>query len=639
MVCSPTMDVLHTPARAWLIMVFLGGSPFVDPIVASGAVPTILANISPNSNPPTIVTTALKALVNIAEATFNATASDSSEAKALADQVFTAQNIHALGHVCAQSSVWKTSHGQSPVALVATLVTRLCRDEKHALCLAESDVLDMLARELASFAVAGGYVIPGAEVAGRSDGLAAYIPEPASAGTSLALVLDALTTIVSDSRYRASRLLCSPAILAVFPSLGFMPPAGRKAPWHSADSNGHQPSRQTSAGAMEYLLPAVPRQQGRSPGTSSPFPSLGSSDRRESSFAFSRSSSSRFGQGLPVIDASQPELPAQNGDSEEDDLESPLVPWLIVLTRTRGPLERLMAASLLASLFRSGLGTKYTRESSIGLLVVPLMVHMVQHYDANHQTKSQIVDSSTLLTWTVLERGPTVISRLITDREALQKAAFECGAVKTFSKLLKDAYEPASTTGQPKMWSPHPDTGMDAESSSSACRLGSPGASPLLAHRVRLRESALRAISALAAGKDEYRKAFIDQDIMPCIVQSLSTTPTSPSTSKDRSAPEEPDGPAPDAATSGYGSNPLSVVIAACHAVRMLSRSISILRTTLVDYGVSLPVFRFLKHPDVDVQVAATAAICNLVTEVSPMREVSVAATATPVTIVLATHV
>ncbi|KAK1254290.1 hypothetical protein MKX08_008285 [Trichoderma sp. CBMAI-0020] len=53
----------------------------------------------------------------------------------------------------------------------------------------------------------------------------------------------------------------------------------------------------------------------------------------------------------------------------------------------------------------------------------------------------------------------------------------------------------------------------------------------------------------------------------------------------------------------------------------MLSRSISILRTTLVDHSVAMPVFKFLKHPDVDVQVAATAAICNLVLEASPVRE------------------
>ncbi|CRK20107.1 hypothetical protein BN1708_017776, partial [Verticillium longisporum] len=136
-----------------------------------------------------------------------------------------------------------------------------------------------------------------------------------------------------------------------------------------------------------------------------------------------------------------------------------------------------------------------------------------------------------------------------------------------------------------------------------------------------MRETVLKAIGALAAGRDEYRKAFVDADIVPLIVQSLSTAPVKPSNPRDRVKPDEADGPVPDTTTSGYGSNTLGVIIAACHAVRMHSRSVSILRTSLVDHGVSLPIFRYLKHPDVDVQIAATAAMCNLVTEVSPMRE------------------
>jgi len=76
----------------------------------------------------------------------------------------------------------------------------------------------------------------------------------------------------------------------------------------------------------------------------------------------------------------------------------------------------------------------------------------------------------------------------------------------------------------------------------------------------------------------------------------------------------------------GFGVNPVSVLIAACGAVRHLSRSVSILRTTLIDYGVVMPVFALLQHPDIDVQVAATAAVCNFVTEFSPMREIIAAA-------------
>src|SRR5690606_7328336 len=77
-----------------------------------------------------------------------------------------------------------------------------------------------------------------------------------------------------------------------------------------------------------------------------------------------------------------------------------------------------------------------------------------------------------------------------------------------------------------------------------------------------------------------------------------------------------------EAVIPGYGENPPSVIIAACHVVRMLSRAIGVLRTALVDFSVWVPILKFMRHPDVNVQIAAAGAMCNLVMEVSPMREV-----------------
>ncbi len=64
-------------------------------------------------------------------------------------------------------------------------------------------------------------------------------------------------------------------------------------------------------------------------------------------------------------------------------------------------------------------------------------------------------------------------------------------------------------------------------------------------------------------------------------------------------------------------------VLAACYAVRMLSRSVGILRTALVDNTVYAPLLQLLQWHDTDVQVAAAATVCNLVMDFSPMREVS----------------
>lgn len=579
-------------------------------MLASQAVPAILSNLCPDANPPLVVLAAIKTLTGVTN-----TCADFTETLALAGQLFQPRHVQALADVCARSREWRAQTPQNPIALVAVLISRLCHDEKHALALAESDVLDYLAAELAAFAVEGGHVIPGADILGKVDGRLKYIPDSAESGSSLAVVLEALTAIVSDSKYRAYRLLFSPAILAVFPGLDL---ASSRELLGLSDPSDAGIEIFSGIGAMDTLLPTLPRQTGRSNGRRPSFPPLsGESTARPASNA-------KFGQGLPVTDASRFDPPTIGAGEDAQVLRAPLISWLILLVRTRDDAERLMAASLLTSLFKSGLETRQLREPSVGLLIVPVLVDMLQGSDAAARIQPQsLVDKRTRTAWKILETTPAVLSRLITDSEPLQTVAYDCGAVTILSKLLKEAYEPVPETAYVRTWSPTPDTGMEAESESASCRLGPRTYPPLLAHRIKLRESTLKAISSLAAGKEDYRKAFVEQDIMPYMVQSLSVNPTKPSTPRERPQGDEPDGPVVEAATAAYGHNPLSVIIAACHAVRAHSRSISILRTSLVDHNVAVPLLRFLKHPDVGVQIAASAAICNLVTEASPMREVS----------------
>ncbi|OLN95405.1 Uncharacterized protein C26H5.04 [Colletotrichum chlorophyti] len=598
-----------------------GGTAFVEPLLAAGAVPAVLANICPLTNAPLLVTTALRVLYNLVEASSLSTPTSPVDTQALADAVFVPEHLESFNNILSTSSA--TPAQQTQIVLVANIISQLCRQERHQLALANSNILDSLATLLASIAVAEGQVIPHAEVFGRVDRLSDFIPEPAPSSSNLAPVLEALATTISDSRFRACMLLCSPAIVAIFPALKFTPTKEIRAPWNSLEVSGLGSARQQSLNAIDYLLPAVPIHQGRVSGSQqSHFPALSSSEAQE----HARSAATKYSSTTSVWEASTFELFGNEGESDEEQ-ESPLIPWLIVLVRSRQNLERLMAANLLTSLFRSGFGTKYLRETSLGLLVVPVLMEMLDQLQAAPPVvNSPLVDADTALKWAILERTPSILARMITDSEPLQKAAFDCGAVKVFSKLLKDAYEPIPASAYAKAWSPHPDMGTETENNSASCALGPEGQPPLLAHRVRMRESALKAIGALAAGKDDYRKAFVEQDVVAHIVQSLSPTPGKPSNPKERGKPNEPDGPVSAAASpdhnSGYGSNPLSVLIAGCHAVRMLSRSVSILRTSLVDYAVAVPLFRFLRHPDVDVQIAATAAICNLVTEVSPMREI-----------------
>jgi len=284
--------------------------------------------------------------------------------------------------------------------------------------------------------------------------------------------------------------------------------------------------------------------------------------------------------------------------------------------------ERLMAASVLTVLYRAGLTNK-TRETAIGLLVVPLLVQMLDEDVHSSKPKDGDIDSETTsLDWAIKERAPAVLAMLITDSEYLQKAAFDGSVIGKLSKMLKVSYDPVPEASQPQPWSPQGPDGGEAMDLSQPSQLRASSQSPLLAHKVKVRESTLKAIAALVPFKDEYRKAIVDQGMIPYIVESMSSNPGKP-TSKAGEKPERLANGSNEETKQGYGMNPVNVLIAACVAIRALSRSVSILRTTLIDGGVAMPVFKLLRHSDIEVQIAATATVCNLVTDVSPMREVS----------------
>jgi hypothetical protein len=111
-------------------------------------------------------------------------------------------------------------------------------------------------------------------------------------------------------------------------------------------------------------------------------------------------------------------------------------------------------------------------------------------------------------------------------------------------------------------------------------------------------QATLTALAALAFQRDEIRRAIVDATspaLLPLIVPSLT-------------------------------ASDLGIRVAACRLVRALSRSISILRTSLVDVGVADQLIRILKDDaeDAEVKQEATATICNLVLKFAPMKQLLV---------------
>lgn len=72
---------------------------------------------------------------------------------------------------------------------------------------------------------------------------------------------------------------------------------------------------------------------------------------------------------------------------------------------------------------------------------------------------------------------------------------------------------------------------------------------------------------------------------------------------------------------SGLNSKQPNVRLAACQCTKSLSRSVSHLRTSLVDVDVAPPLIKLLYDESIVVQAAACGALCNLVLEFSPMKK------------------
>jgi len=288
----------------------------------------------------------------------------------------------------------------------------------------------------------------------------------------------------------------------------------------------------------------------------------------------------------------------------------PFCSWLMYLARTQTSSSASLAVlRLLAivnatstteatSLGRDAVARHKNRERQIALLAVPLAVKLVQDsmviLPENKSASKEAVE--------LREEACSVLAALIEPSQDLQTAAVNAGAIKHITKILRKSFDPI-TLARP-MWSSHADAQAGTQSDAASARLGSEGVPKEVVHAMKVRAAALYAIAAIAARDDDHKKAVVAQSITNHLIDSLAPLPKNAFTTK----------------TFREG-NTVNVLIAACHAARSLSRSVSLLRTSLIDAGLAKPILTLIEHPDDDVSVAATNVACNLVLEFSPMRQ------------------
>ena len=564
-----------------------GGPAYLPPLSAGSIFPALLSILCPAESHPQLVLAALRALNTIADSLLLEPFREDNDRNGFAEALYTDIHLTSLGQILDQSPISLIAEQQ--ISLAAALVTKTCQEETHRKTLALSGVLEALSHRLTSFVVATSV----SATILRKDNACIL---PATTRSRLAPILQSIGTVITGSKQRTSQFAHSSAFVGVFLKAENETSAGSL-------SNSGSVLRQVSSHPNDQHLPPIWAMSYRDSLAPAPgFPllsSLGTRARPSNGFssALQLTRTDRF------------------SSTEEDEL--PLVTWLVQVVRAEAGVTRLMASWVLVLLYRFGF-THRQRDAEFALLIVPMLVRMLDNDYKFAQDEHPSYDNNALdrPDWVIKEHTPSVLAMLVSDSLEFQKAAVDAGAIKKLSHLLKQSYDPVSGSSSVSMWSSTPAASGSAapRDSASASRLGPGGLSPIARHVVQMRESVLIALAAMATTKDEYRKSIIDNGVVPFVIESLKLHSKTP-----------PAGGAEPGVSAGKASvtgNPTKVLLAACGTSRALSRSVSTLRTSLIDAGLATPLYVLLRHETVEIQIAATAVICNLVLEFSPMREV-----------------
>lgn len=568
------------------------GPAFVAPLIAGSVLIPLLDILSQVEQPPRMVIPILRTLNNIAESLNRdqplTDSVDPSLRQELIKRIYTNGVISGFVEIFSQQRL--DGETQTAVTLTARLISQTCTSEAHQNMLVKARVLDSLGSRLAI------------TLKHQKRLTTAPFLSNGYTGDAIGDLLDAVGTIIQGSNYRTARFLYSHAMIDLTSTGGMITSSNRTMP-----SEEGQPSFTSlpPLGSFDNLgLPRLEVSQSKAEQSfSKAFPPLGSlipNGSEVNKLHFS---------DVALI----PPLKLASGEK----FESPVFNWLIHIARSYQSHERLAAIWVLSLLkrftdsFCPDEGFK-NRERAIAFLIVPLLVQMID--DANTtevNTSSKTVSHSLLHRRTAIERAPTVLAILIEESPVLQKAAVEAGIIKRLCQMLKKTFDPARTSMP--LWSPQSNlpSFQDNLANDQSSTLGRPGFPFHVVHALRCRTGILRALSAIADKEDAYRKAMIETGVIACIIDSLVPYPE-----------RVFNGDYTDINASSKDGNPIAVLVAACNAARSLSRSVGILRTSLIDYGIAKPILQLLNHRDVTVQVASTEVLCNLLLHFSPMRDV-----------------
>ena len=418
--------------------------------------------------------------------------------------------------------------------------------------------------------------------------------------TVIPAILSSIGAIITGSNFRAQSFVLSPSIRQLFSNTAENGIAG-------PETGSSFPS-----GLLPQLHVPTYKSVSFNSGNSSAFPALASLQQARGHA--DHCAANRIGQALVA----------------DHNHANAVISWLIYLARSVQGSSRLHALRVLAlvnsaieadSSLALSLGNRSgealqrakERERQMAMLAVPLAVKLVQVASEDKSGDDSSTVAEEREERDVREQACDVLALLVQKSKELQAAAVDAGAVKSVCPVLKRSFD--SITVAKGMWSAQSTPADSKPELPDTCRMGQRGLPPEVRHVLRCRETALEALAALAMKEDIHRKAIVEAGVVTCIIDSLRPLSTEFAAAVEmgmKKAPQQ------FKATDG---NTTPVLLAACHAAKSLSRSVSLLRTSLIDAGITKPIFTLLTHLDPEVQIAATDVACNLLLEFSPMRD------------------
>lgn len=567
-------DELRLQAIFVLGSIASAGPAYLPPLLAVGAI-KCLVNILRTSASQKLINASLRALKDISAGL--ASAADSADLVRPEGSAICDDESHGIFLANLRQPAGLRNPAQA-LTLVCEIIASEARDDKTRSDLVEAGILDTLAALLVSHSIADKHI-------DYRSSTAHFLPAPPPA--AVPVIVSAIAAIIQGSAYRAHRFILSDAVKDLF--LNFSPGEG--------DLRYMMGPKHGLPNADGSLLPPlhIPAHKSVSFGApSSAFPALGGLSR-------------------------------QNGahdnhvqSSGEMDHANAVIGWLLFFARSFTGRDRIRGLRLLAlvneavDLGVTTLGSRSEsaqkakdREKQVCLLAVPLAVRLVQEANEGKSTEDPR-DAAELKE--IREQACSVLALLIRSNRELQTAAVQANVIKHLCPILRRSFD--SVPLAKPMWSAK-NTSTQADAAQPSRRLGKRGLPVEIMHAMHCRRGALEAVAAIAHAEDAYRKTLIDAGVSTCIIDSLKPFP--PNFDQQLAANKSQMNP--------KDGNTLAVLQAACQAVRAMSRSVSLLRTNLVDVGTAKPIFELMKHPELSLQVAATNACANLVLEFSAMRD------------------